>query len=118
MLHHFGPLTRTELGTVYRGPLRQVGNSSDAPAREWWGFLDSENRDGTARKAPSSGAWWRVCRPDDDGKDVKHGEAADADEEPSNGRRGYTVQWRQQGQRLSNNTPPLDRRHGYTVQQW
>ena len=75
------------------GQLRQVGNSSDAPAREWRAFLDGENRDGTARETPSSGAWWRVCRPDDDGKDVKHGEATDADEEPSNGRRGYTVQW-------------------------
>ena len=81
------------------GQLRLVSNSSDAPAREWRGSLDSENRDGTARETSSSGAWWRVCRPDDDGEDVKHGEAADADEEPSNGRRGYTIQWWWQGNR-------------------
>ena len=98
------------------GQLRQVGNSSDAPAREWRAFLDGENRDGTARETPSSGAWWRVCRPDDDGKDVKHGEAGDADEEPSKGRRGTPSSGGGRGS--GTNTPPSGGRRSYTVQQW
>ena len=47
---------------------------------------------------PSSSAWSRAGRPDDDGKDAERGEAADG--EPSDGRRGYIVQRRRQGQRL------------------
>ena len=56
-----------------------------------------------------------VCRPDDDGKDAERSVAAD--EEPSDGRRGYTVKWWRQGQWLPTNTRSLDGRRGYIVQQ-
>ena len=97
MLHHFGPLTRTDLGMVYRGPAatgRQRQRRAGArvvgiPRRREQGRHSA--RDALVERLVE------VCRPDDDGKDAERGEAAD--EEPSDGRRGYTVQRRRQGQR-------------------
>ena len=63
MLHHFDPLTRTDLVTVYRGYFNDRNNDSDTPAHEWWEFLDGVSRDGTARGMPSSSAWWRSAAP-------------------------------------------------------
>ena len=64
MLHHFGPLTRTDLVTVYRGYFNDRNNDSDTPAHEWWDFLYS-TRDTLVERLVE------VCRPDDDNKDAE-----------------------------------------------
>ena len=116
MLHQLGPLTRTDVGMVYRGPAvtgRQRQRRASARV------ADVSRRGEQGRHSARDALVERlveVCRPDDDGKDAERGEAAD--EEPSDGRRGYTVQRRRQGQRLSTNTPSSNGRRGYTVQQW
>ena len=42
---------------------RSQQDDSDTPAREWWAFLEGENRDRTARGTPSLSAWWRSAAP-------------------------------------------------------
>ena len=88
------------------------------------GLIEGKKRNGTARGTPSSSAWWRSAAPTMTAKTRSaakknrelHLRVA-ADEEPLDGRRGYTVKWSRQGQWLPTNTRSLDGRRGYIVQQ-
>ena len=106
LLHHFGPLTRAKdwYGVPWVSAAAGRQRQRRAGVR---GAGIPRRREQGRHGAPDTlvERLSEVCRhDDDDGKDASRGEAADADEKPSDGRRRYTFQWWWQGQRLSTNT--------------